>query len=77
MPINESNNIKSLIEALNYFYKQTGNEITFEYILFQNFNDSQKDAEELAKIYRQVPADLVNTIEYNPIDEFMFSKPSE
>src|SRR6478736_1575144 len=32
MPINESNNIRSLIEALNYFYKQTGNEITFEYI---------------------------------------------
>jgi len=77
MPINESNNIRSLIEALNYFYKQTGNEITFEYILFQNFNDSQKDAEELVKIYRQVPADLVNIIEYNPIDEFKFSKPTE
>ena len=77
MPINESNNIKALIDALNYFYKQTGNEITFEYILFQNFNDSQKDAEELVKIYRQVPADLVNIIEYNPIDAFQFSKPTE
>jgi 23S rRNA (adenine2503-C2)-methyltransferase len=77
MPINESNNIKALIEALNYFYKQTGNEITFEYILFQNFNDSQKDAEELIKIYRQVPADLVNIIEYNTIDAYKFSKPSE
>ncbi len=33
MPINETNNLKSLIEALNYFYKQTQNEITFEYIL--------------------------------------------
>src|SRR5215471_17648003 len=77
MPINESNNIKTLIEALNYFYKQTGNEITFEYILFQNFNDSQKDAEELVKIYRQVPADLVNIIEYNPIDGASFTKPDE
>lgn len=77
MPINETNNIKALIDALNYFYKQTGNEITFEYILFQNFNDTQKDAEELVKIYRQVPADLVNIIEYNPIDAFKFSKPSE
>lgn len=77
MPINESNNIKALIEALNYFYKQTGNEITFEYILFQNFNDSLKDADELIKIYRQVPADLINIIEYNPIDAFQFSKPSE
>jgi 23S rRNA (adenine2503-C2)-methyltransferase len=65
------------MDALNYFYKQTGNEITFEYILFQNFNDSQKDAEELVRIYRQVPADLVNIIEYNPIDAFQFSKPTE
>lgn len=77
MPINETNNIKVLIEALNYFYKQTGNEITFEYILFKDFNDSQKDAEELVKIYRQVPADLVNIIEYNPISEFRFTKPDE
>ncbi|SJZ76277.1 23S rRNA (adenine(2503)-C(2))-methyltransferase RlmN [Sediminibacterium ginsengisoli] len=77
MPINESNNIKVLIEALNYFYKQTGNEITLEYILFKDLNDGEKDAEELVKIYRQVPADLVNIIEYNPIDAFKFTKPDE
>ncbi|MDQ2752383.1 MAG: 23S rRNA (adenine(2503)-C(2))-methyltransferase RlmN, partial [Bacteroidota bacterium] len=77
MPINESNNIKTLIEALNYFYKQTGNEITLEYILFRNFNDSIADADELTKVYRQVPADLINLIEYNPIDKASFSKPDE
>ncbi len=77
MPINESNNIEALVEALNYFYKQTGSEITFEYILFQNFNDSLKDADELIKLFRQVPADLVNIIEYNPIDAFKFHKPDE
>jgi 23S rRNA (adenine2503-C2)-methyltransferase len=77
MPINESNNIESLIEALNYFYKKTGNEITFEYILFKDFNDSEKDAMELVKIYRQVPADLINVIEYNAIDRFPFDKPDE
>ena len=77
MPINETNSIQALIEALNYFYKQTGNEITFEYILFQNFNDSLQDADELIKIYRQVPADLVNIIEYNPIDAARFVKPDE
>jgi 23S rRNA (adenine2503-C2)-methyltransferase len=77
MPINDTNNIKSLVDALNYFYKQTKNEITFEYILFNNFNDSLKDADDLIKIYRQVPADLINIIEYNPIDFADFSKPSE
>lgn len=30
MPINESNNIAALVEALNYFYLKTGNDITFE-----------------------------------------------
>jgi len=77
MPINETNHIKALTEALNYFYKQTGNEITLEYILFKDFNDSEEDAHNLTKIFRQVPADLVNIIEYNPIDNASFSKPEE
>jgi len=77
MPINESNQLKSLVEALNYFYQRTKNEITLEYILFNNFNDSEQDADDLIKIFRQVPADLVNIIEYNPIDFAKFEKPSE
>lgn len=77
MPVNDTNNIQSLIEALNYFYQQTGNKITFEYILFKDFNDSLQDADELIKIYRQVPAELVNIIEYNPIDAARFRKPDE
>lgn len=77
MPINDTNNIKALTDALNYFYKQTGNEITFEYILFKDFNDSLKDADDLIKVYRQVPADLINIIEYNPIDFAKYQKPEE
>lgn len=77
MPINDTNNLKTLTDALNYFYKQTGNEITFEYILFKDFNDSLKDADDLIKIYRQVPADLINIIEYNPIDFAKYQKPEE
>ncbi|OMP75309.1 23S rRNA (adenine(2503)-C(2))-methyltransferase RlmN [[Flexibacter] sp. ATCC 35208] len=77
MPINETNNLKVLIEALNYFYKQTQSQISFEYILFKDFNDSLQDADELIRIYRQVPADLVNIIEYNPISNARFQKPEE
>src|SRR5690348_1516737 len=75
MPINETNNIKALIEALNYFYNKTKNDITFEYILLKGVNDSIKDADELIKIYKQVPVRLVNIIEYNPIDKATFEKP--
>jgi len=77
MPINETNNLEALIDALNYFYQATGNEITFEYILFKDFNDSIKDADDLIKIYRRVPADLINIIEYNPIDAAKYEKPEE
>jgi 23S rRNA (adenine2503-C2)-methyltransferase len=76
MPINETNNLKVLIEALNYFYRATKSPITFEYILFANFNDSVEDADDLIKICRQVPS-KVNIIEYNPIDLAAFAKPSE
>lgn len=77
MPINETNNITTLIEALNYFYSKTKNDITLEYILFKGLNDSIEDAEALTKIYRQVPTHLVNVIEYNPIDGAKFMKPDE
>lgn len=77
MPINETNNLAALIEALNHFYKMTKTQVTFEYILFRGFNDTTKDADDLIKIYRQVPADLVNIIEYNPIDNAKFEKPDE
>lgn len=75
MPINKSNTIEMLEEALNYFYAKTKNDITFEYILFKNFNDSDKDAEQLVQICRRVPVHLVNLIEYNPIDRATFEKP--
>lgn len=77
MPINESNNLSVLVDALNHFYKMTKTPITFEYILFKGFNDTKKDAEDLIKIYRRVPTDLVNVIEYNPIDNARFEKPDE
>lgn len=77
MPINDSNSIKSLVEALNYFYQKTHNEITLEYILFRNLNDSVEAATELTKVYRQIPADLVNIIEYNTIDQADFKKSDE
>jgi 23S rRNA (adenine2503-C2)-methyltransferase len=77
MPINESNNIKALIDALNYFYDKTSNDITLEYILFKGENDSFRDADDLIKIYKQVPVHLVNIIEYNPIDKASFVKPDK
>ena len=72
MPINESNTLAALGDALGYFYKKTGTRITFEYILFYNFNDTLQDAQELWKFTKRVPA-KINIIEYNPIAEANFT----
>lgn len=76
MPINETNTLEALREALNYFYKKTGNKITFEYILFYDFNDSIQDAKELYEFWKRVPA-RINIIEYNPISEANYQKADE
>lgn len=67
MPINEQNSLDALAEALNYFYDKTGTRVTFEFIVFKDFNDGVQDAKELLAFCKRVPA-KVNIIEYNPID---------
>ena len=75
MAINESNNLETLVEALQYFYENTkDSKITFEYIAFDNFNDDMEDARKLLKLCRQVPTAKVNIIEYNPISGVDFIK---
>jgi len=73
MPINDSNSLHALAESLLYFRDKTGNPITFEYIIFKDFNDSLDDAAELVRFCKRVPA-KVNIIEYNPIDEGRFER---
>ncbi len=73
MEINESNNLETLKEALVYFHEKTGARVTFEYIIFKDFNDSIEDAQELAQFARCVPC-KVNIIEYNAIDEGGFQQ---
>jgi 23S rRNA (adenine2503-C2)-methyltransferase len=68
MPINEQNNLDALRDALKYYYQKTKNPVTYEYIVFYNFNDTLQDAEELYQFTRHLPT-KVNIIEYNPISE--------
>jgi 23S rRNA (adenine2503-C2)-methyltransferase len=67
MPINETNSLDNLEDALNYFYEKTGTRCTFEYIVFRDFNDTTQDALELVAYSKKVKS-KVNIIEYNPID---------
>lgn len=73
MPINETNTLEALAEALKYFYEKTGTRVTYEYIIFKDFNDTLQDAQELVEFCRNIPC-KVNIIEYNPIDAGEFEQ---
>ncbi len=66
MPINEQNTLNALAEALKYYFAKTKNPVTYEYIIFNDFNDNIEDAIDLVKFCKHVPC-KVNIIEYNPI----------
>ncbi len=75
MPINDSNPLEDLIEALNYFYKKTKRKITLEYAVMNDTNDGLEEADELVKFAKKVPC-KVNLIEYNAIDLAAFKSSS-
>jgi 23S rRNA (adenine2503-C2)-methyltransferase len=75
MPINETNSLDALKDALLYFYSKTGTRITFEYVMLQDENDTAQDAAELAAFARDIPS-KINLIEYNPIENGIYQKSS-
>jgi 23S rRNA (adenine2503-C2)-methyltransferase len=69
MPVNHSvkTDLSALEEAVQYYYQKTKRHITYEYCIFDGFNDSTDDAKALAKITRWSPS-KVNIIMYNPVE---------
>lgn len=77
MPINEQNDLDSLAEALTYFQENTekDNKVSFEYIAFQNFNDTLQDAKNLVAFSKKLSwPPHINIIEYNAIENAPFQK---
>ncbi|MBK9517214.1 MAG: 23S rRNA (adenine(2503)-C(2))-methyltransferase RlmN [Anaeromyxobacter sp.] len=64
MPVNRRWPIGELLAACRAFPLRQGRRITFEYVLLGGVNDSDADAERLARLVAGVPA-KVNLIPYN------------
>ncbi len=78
MPVNRSErtDLSALKEAIQYYTRKTGRQVTYEYCMFKGFNDSEADARELVHVTRWAPS-KVNLIMYNPVDELAFRRTSE
>jgi 23S rRNA (adenine2503-C2)-methyltransferase len=75
MPINDTNSLEELGDALKYWYSKTKRKVTYEYVVWRGINDTMEHAEALLKFSKIVPC-KVNLIEYNPIDDGEFQQAS-
>ncbi|MCB0722549.1 MAG: 23S rRNA (adenine(2503)-C(2))-methyltransferase RlmN [Ignavibacteriae bacterium] len=67
IPTSVKNRLPDLYEELVYFYKKTGNKVTYEYIYFDGLNDTENDIKRLEKLSRMIPCNI-NIIPFHPID---------
>lgn len=73
MPINDTNPLEELADALRYWYQKTKSKVTYEYVVWKGINDTEEHARALLKFAKVVPS-KVNLIEYNPIDDGEFQQ---
>jgi len=64
IPVNQTNPLQELQDALRYYVEKTNQRITIEYLLLNHLNDSLEDAEKLCRFCKAFPV-KINIIEYN------------
>lgn len=78
MPVNRSakTDLESLMDSIQFYTRTTGRGVTYEYCMFDGFNDTREDAEALAALVARAPS-KVNLIMYNSVDGLGFSRSPE
>lgn len=73
IPTSKKNPLSEIYEELIYFYRTTGNKITYEYIFFEGLNNTENDVKRLTKLSGMIPSNI-NIIPFHPIS-FKLNKP--
>ncbi|MCK5825234.1 MAG: 23S rRNA (adenine(2503)-C(2))-methyltransferase RlmN [Ichthyobacteriaceae bacterium] len=73
MPINQKNSLADLADSLVYWYSKTKRRVTYEYVIWDGFNDKKEDIDALVKFAKILPC-KINIIEYNEIEEDGFKQ---
>lgn len=73
IPTSAKNTLQEIYKEISYFYQKTKNKVTYEYIYFEDLNDTDNDVKRIARLLRMVPSNL-NIIPFHKID-FELQKP--
>ncbi len=74
VPVNEKVGLTAVLEAADVYFRTTGRQVTYEYVLLHSINDRLRDARALAQLLQGARAS-VNLIPYNPVVGLPFERP--
>jgi 23S rRNA (adenine2503-C2)-methyltransferase len=74
MPINRRYNLDQLMQACREFADETGDRVTFEYVMLKGVNDTLEDAKKVHEIVRHVPC-KINLIPFNEHEGSEYKRP--
>lgn len=75
VPMNRKYPLESLLNAVQEYIQSTNRRVTFEYVMLDDVNLSQRDAEAMIKALRPLLAN-VNLIPYNEVSGLSYRRPS-
>lgn len=76
MKINKAYHLDELMATIKEYIAKTNRRVTFEYIMLEGINDSEKEAKELVKLLREINC-YVNLIPYNETENIGFKRTKE
>jgi len=76
VPTNDKTGIPAILEAADDFFKQTGRQVTYEYVVLGGLNDGADHAKELARLLAGRKAH-VNLIPWNDVEGLPYRRPSD
>ncbi|MDD6005494.1 MAG: 23S rRNA (adenine(2503)-C(2))-methyltransferase RlmN [Erysipelotrichaceae bacterium] len=76
MPINNAYHLSELMSTLKEYSKENNRRLTFEYLLLDGINDTEKNADELKELLKGMNA-YINLIPYNNVKEKDYHTSSE
>ncbi len=76
MPVADTFKLPKLMEAIRGYAESTDQDITFEYILMEGFNDTPADITALTKLVHGLSC-KINILAYNPVPGLPFTRPSD
>jgi 23S rRNA (adenine2503-C2)-methyltransferase len=76
VPTNDKTGIPAILEAADEFYKTTGRQVTYEYVVLGGLNDGPTHAKELAHLLAGRKAH-VNLIPWNDVEGLPYRRPAD